>query len=298
VSRSTVSRRLREFIGVALFGAAIIWIIALVSYAPSDPAWFFSTGGHADPVNFAGRLGAFLAELSFQLFGYASYMIPAVLIVTGWQAFWCREVDAPGTKAAGATLLFICISAFLSLVFGSLEVSGKPFRAGGYVGDRLARELADYLNRTGSIVALLTLIFLAIIMSTQFSFGRLFGALIDAAQDGGIRALSSFAEWREERRREKQRRDVIAKHTKKGLPGPDVKTGAAASETALLKTGKKRDQPKGTDDAPAAAPAFAMPKAFAPPKPPKVSMPAPPLPLADPEPSAKAPAETFDGTRP
>ena len=102
MSRSTVSRRVREFVGVALFGAAIIWIIALVSYEPADPVWFFSTGGHADPVNFAGRIGAFLAELSFQLFGYASYLIPAVLIVIGWQSFWCREVDAAGTKAAGA----------------------------------------------------------------------------------------------------------------------------------------------------------------------------------------------------
>ena len=56
MSRSTVSRRLREFIGVALFGAALIWVIALVSYEPADPVWFFSTGGHTDPVNFAGGL--------------------------------------------------------------------------------------------------------------------------------------------------------------------------------------------------------------------------------------------------
>jgi len=295
VSGSTVSRRVSEFVGVALFAMALIWIISLSSYDPTDAVWFFSTGSHAAPANFAGRIGAFLAELSFQLFGYASYLGPAILVIVGWHSFWCRKLEAAATKATGAALLFACISAFLSLVFGTLDVSGKSFRAGGYAGDWLAHEMADYLNRTGSIIVIVTLIFLAIIMSTQFSFGRLFGALIDAAQDGGIRALSSFAEWREERRREKQRRDVIAKHTKKGLPGPDVKTGAAASETALLKTGKKRDQPKGTDDAPAAAPAFAMPKAFAPPKPPKVSMPAPPLPLADPEPSAKAPAERRKG---
>ena len=60
-------------------------------------------------------------------------MIPAVLIIIGWRSFWCRDTDAAGTKATGATLLFTCISAFLSLIFGSLEVSGKPFRAGGYV---------------------------------------------------------------------------------------------------------------------------------------------------------------------
>ena len=104
MSRSTVSRRLREFVGVALFAAALIWMISLVTYEPTDPVWFFSTGSHAAPANFAGRVGAFLAELSFQLFGYASYVIPALLVIIGWHAFWCREVDAAGTKATGAAL--------------------------------------------------------------------------------------------------------------------------------------------------------------------------------------------------
>ena len=74
-----LSRRVSEFVGVALFAAALIWIVALASYDPSDPAWFFSTGHARRPANFAGRVGAFLAELSFQLFGYASYLIPAVV---------------------------------------------------------------------------------------------------------------------------------------------------------------------------------------------------------------------------
>ena len=99
---STVSRRVSEFVGVALFAAALIWIIALASYEPTDPVWFFSTGAHAAPANFAGRVGAFLAELSFQLFGYASYLIPALLVIIGWHYFWCRSLDAAGTKAIGA----------------------------------------------------------------------------------------------------------------------------------------------------------------------------------------------------
>ena len=135
---STVSRRFSEFVGVALFAAALIWVVALATYEPSDPAWFFSIGLHAAPVNFAGRVGAFLAELSFQLFGYASYLIPALLVVIGWNYFWCRWLDAAITKAIGAMLLFACISGFLSLMFGTLEVSGKAFRAGGYAGDFLA----------------------------------------------------------------------------------------------------------------------------------------------------------------
>ncbi|HVH26854.1 MAG TPA: DNA translocase FtsK [Vicinamibacterales bacterium] len=295
MGRSTVSRRVREFVGVALFGAAVIWIIALSSYEPADPVWFFSTAAQGDPANFAGRIGAFLAELSFQLFGYASYMIPAVLVVIGWQSFWCRDVDAAGTKAAGAALLFACIGAFLSLLLGTVELSGKTFRAGGYVGDWLATALSGYLNRTGSIVVILTLVVLAIIMSTQFSFGRFVGALFSTMGASSARALDSLQTWRDDRRREQQRRDVIAKHTKKGSPAPEIKTPPLVSidEGPGRAASRKRDR-EAPDESTADGPtAFGSAKSFAPPKPPKVSVAAPPLPL--PDPVSKAPAERRKG---
>jgi S-DNA-T family DNA segregation ATPase FtsK/SpoIIIE len=329
VSRSTVSRRVSEFVGVALFAAALIWIISLASYEPADPVWFFSTGAHAAPANFAGRIGAFLAELSFQLFGYASYLIPAVFVVVGWNYFWCRSLDAAATKATGAALLVGCLSAFLSLVLGAVEVSGKPFRAGGYAGEFLAKEMSDYLNRTGSVIVILTLFFLAIIMSTQFSFGRFFGAIVRAMKNTAMRTFESFREWREERRREKQRRDVIAKHTKKGTPIPAFATAPAG--TPEVNTPIASRSPKGSrslsdegargvsradrdeerEDAddndenrpwrPASAGVQSRAtdvrlkadatKADA--TKPKVAM--PPLPLSDPEPVAKAPAERRKG---
>ena len=73
---STLSRRFSEVVGVALSALSLIWLIALVSYSASDPVWFFNTGSDLPPANFAGRIGAFLAELSFQLVGYAAYLAP------------------------------------------------------------------------------------------------------------------------------------------------------------------------------------------------------------------------------
>ena len=119
--RSALSRRVSEVVGVALFGTALIWLIALASYEPADPVWFFSTGNDV-PANFVGRVGAFVAELSFQLFGYASYLLPAIVVVAGWHYFWCRDVDAAYTKAIGAALVLSGTSAFMSLALGSVEV--------------------------------------------------------------------------------------------------------------------------------------------------------------------------------
>ena len=59
---STLSRRASEFFGVALFAAALIWLISLATYEPTDPVWFFSAGSGAAPdpalKNHTGSVGS------------------------------------------------------------------------------------------------------------------------------------------------------------------------------------------------------------------------------------------------
>ena len=212
---STISRRVSEFFGVALFASALIWMIALATYEPTDPVWFFSAGSGAAPDNFAGRVGAFLAELSFQLLGYASYVTPAAMVVIGWHYFWCRRLDARYTKVVGIGLLFGCLSSLLSLAFGTIVVEGKPFRAGGYLGEWLASSLAEYLSRIGSIIVILTLLFLAVVLSTQFSLGRMFSSATKVGRSSGVRMFSRLRGWLDERRRARQRQALLAKQGRK-----------------------------------------------------------------------------------
>jgi S-DNA-T family DNA segregation ATPase FtsK/SpoIIIE len=309
---STLSRRVSEFIGVALFALAILWLISLASYSASDPVWFFNTGSDLPPANFAGRIGAFMAELSYQLVGYSAYLVPIVLVVIGWHYFWCRSVDAAYTKIVGAALLFCCISSFLALAFGTVDASGKEFRAGGYMGEWLAGNLATYLNRTGSIVLILTLLFLAIILSTQFSFGRLFDALGQMLRDRWAELKGAWHERREERRREKQRQEVLKKHLDKApkdgrpkisvtpepadLPAARVAAAKAARAAAEAEAAGAAKKPSRTAAMVGAA-AAALKAASSKPTPqPAIRRPAPTpavLPLPEPE---KLPAERRKGS--
>jgi S-DNA-T family DNA segregation ATPase FtsK/SpoIIIE len=304
VSRSFISRRVSEFVGVALFGLALIWLIALASYTPSDPVWFFNAGPAATPDNFAGRVGAFLAELSFQMFGYASYTVPAALAILGWHYFWCHTFDAPFTKVVGGVLLVACIAAFLSLAFGSLDVAGKAFRAGGYSGDWLAALLAEYLNRTGSIVLILTLLFLSILLSTQLSLGRASAVAAGLVRSRSASVVDAWRARREERRREQERQEVIRKHAEKARIAAIVESRQAAAEARAGTAGD--DAPKAEARAPItssapAGPERVLPKALrpdpAPPKPPppirRTPVPvAAALPLPEP---TRAPAERRKG---
>ena len=52
--------------------------------------------------------------------------------------------------------------------------------------------LSEYLNTTGSIILILTLLFLAVILSTQFSFGRLFAVIGEMLRDRWAAALGAL----------------------------------------------------------------------------------------------------------
>ena len=238
-SGSALSRRVSEVVGVALFAATLIWLIALATYDPNDPVWFFSTGTHDVPANFAGKVGAFLGELSFQLLGYASYLLPAIVAVAGWHYFWCTKIDAAYTKMIGAAMLLACGSAFLGLTLGRVDFGPRPFRAGGYLGEWLGGWMAEYLSRTGSVIVILALIVAAVIISTQVSFGRLFSAMFAAIQGLGAQGVESFRLWRDERRKAKQRREVLVKYGKK-----DVVAVAAAKTDKLEKKPVKAERPE------------------------------------------------------
>ena len=278
---STLSRRLSEFVGVVLFAMGLIWLISLVSHNPNDPVWFFTTDGTQAPANFVGRVGAFLSELSLQLFGYAAYLIPAVISVIGWHYFWCQKPDAAYTKATGAALLFACTSAFLSLVFDEAGAGGTAFSAGGSIGAWLAGMLSNSLNATGAVIVLLTLMVLAVILSTQFSFGRMSASVMATLQDLSARGLGQVRQQLDARRKERARRDLLAKQGKKAAPvvsKPPAPAAHVEDETAPRPVRPPRPEASETAGRP-------EPRVIPPRKPE-----AAPLPLPELEP-LKAPAQ-------
>jgi len=245
LAQSALSRRLSEFAGVALFATTLLWLVALVSHSSNDPAWFWNsvTG---DPANFAGRIGAFMAETAFQLLGFAAWFIPAFFGYVAWHYFWCTKIEAEYTKLVGAGLLIGSVAALLSLAGGALESQTRHYTAGGMVGHGLASLFTIYLNRTGATILLLTLLAFSIILSTQFSFGL---AATSVAER--IRArrgpLDWFRSWRENRERDRERERIVQKQVKQlGKDRAPEISSKAAEAAAKLRIARARAS--GTDD--------------------------------------------------
>jgi S-DNA-T family DNA segregation ATPase FtsK/SpoIIIE len=215
------SNRGAELVGLLSFALALMLLIALATFDPRDPAPFFRAGVEGPARNFIGPFGAFLAEMLVpQLFGLASLLLPIVLGLLGWKLFWCRPIEAPYTKAVGNLVLLVSLAGLLSLAVGTVRLEGEPVRAGGAVGELLAGLLVADFSRTGAYIVAATFLFVALILATQFSFSTFLGAASRRVGDR-LRALrTAWAHYRESRRKEKMRRDVIRKHTgaRDGLP--------------------------------------------------------------------------------
>jgi len=215
---SSRSTRIAEFLGLLAFAVALMLLIALATYNPQDPAPFFKAGASGPARNFIGPVGAFFAELLIpQLFGMAAVLLPVVLGVAGWKLFWCRPIEAPYTKLVGLTLLLLSLTAFLSLSFDAVTIEGQRVRAGGAVGELLSALLISSFNRPGAFILVATSVFVAVILSTQFSFSAFLRATGLLVQERVRSLQTSWARFRETRRKEQMRREVLKKHGQGGL---------------------------------------------------------------------------------
>ena len=267
MSGSALSRRISEFLGVALFATSLFWVVALATYNSADPVWFLSAGSQELASNFAGRVGAFLAEVSYQIVGFSAYLMPLAVAALGWHFFWCRSSGWLYTKGAAMGLTLCCSATFLSLAFGPELPTSQSFRVGGYVGSWLAVRLAEYLNRTGSIIVILTVLFLVLILTTQISIGDLLSVAGTKAIQISARARRLVRNWWVGRRKERSRQAVMRKHLdKKGAS--TGRTEVLAQSAVVPPVAKERPQPSSSESD------IAVPQ----PEPPKAIQ----LPLSDP----------------
>ncbi|MEO8500179.1 MAG: DNA translocase FtsK 4TM domain-containing protein, partial [Vicinamibacteria bacterium] len=202
-----------ELKGACLLGFALMLLLSFATYDPHDPTPWFSTGALGEPRNWIGRYGAFISELFVgQAFGIAAFVLPLGLLVAGWRLLWREELDAAVTKSVGLLALLLSLAAFAFIALKAVPFSGEPIRAGGAVGESIALFLAVRVGRFGAVVVLALSLFTGLILTTQFSFSAFLTHLVAWLSGRMTAARVSFEHWRETRRKDHLRQQVIRKH--------------------------------------------------------------------------------------
>ncbi|MEZ5513448.1 MAG: DNA translocase FtsK 4TM domain-containing protein [Steroidobacteraceae bacterium] len=153
----TVARGLRESGIIALGVVALVILVALGSYSPTDRGFSF-TGGADQIHNAIGPFGAWLSDVLFFLFGRPAYLLPIMLAVSCFFLFRKRADAEPVSRTNTA----IRIGGFLLLLVAScglatLHWSPEPLRqtAGGVIGSLVGSSLAGAMNFLGATLLML-----------------------------------------------------------------------------------------------------------------------------------------------
>ncbi len=171
----TASRRLNEVVGLLCLATGLLCLLCLVSYHAQDSSWNTAAGA-ARPLNLAGRIGSYLADLLLQIFGSASFLFPLIAFTLGWKWLRSESIDAPAVKITGWTMLLLTVCAGASLIPHWRMFDGVILPGGG-IGAVLADWMKASLNLTGTAVVLATSLIVSIYVISTFSLSRMPGWL-------------------------------------------------------------------------------------------------------------------------
>ncbi len=166
----TRSRRLNEVLGMVVVVAAVMLLLALVSYHPDDPSLnTIGSDAAARVQNWTGRVGASLSDVLLQVFGLAAFALPLLLLRLGVCWIRSRAQGAPLAKAVGVGLWLVAAPVALGLLPAAWTYK-HALPLGGAVGVLLAGTLVLLVNYPGACVCVALVLAVAVYLSTTFTF--------------------------------------------------------------------------------------------------------------------------------
>ena len=188
--RTGVGRFTQEVVLVLGLALIIFATMALASYSPHDAAW--STSGTGGPLhNWAGKLGAWLADVAYVALGFSAWWCVAAAVrgwlggVTRWmnggQPAAAEKVDRSvwsylmSTRAAFWLGLLLVLAASTGLEWSRLYRwdDALPGSAGGILGYLGGPIAVQWLGFTGSALFGIATLVLGVALAFRFSWSRL-----------------------------------------------------------------------------------------------------------------------------
>ena len=178
-----------ESIFILLLTLGVVFLIALVTYAPEEDPW---TGGAQlikPVINSAGMFGAYLSDISIGVLGYVSYIIPIALIWLGYNF----HRDANKERSSQITFLLRLIAFLIMLFFTAalahqfapeikvIEGLKETFLAGGMIGKSMHDLVFYEIFGSSSTIIYIGIIFVSFSIASSASWRNISTSLFRKA---------------------------------------------------------------------------------------------------------------------
>ncbi|QET00866.1 MULTISPECIES: DNA translocase FtsK [Cupriavidus] len=177
---SRIGKLLGEVRWFLLLAVTLGFLCVLASYSKADPGW-----SHANQVadihNLGGRVGAWLADVLFFIFGFSAYWWSVLLLRRCWRGWRTLTAELPERAHAdagegSAAVSWIGFTLTLVSSMGLEAIRMYPLRAalprapGGVLGDLLGGWLQIALGFSGATLLLLTMFAIGLSLFFHFSW--------------------------------------------------------------------------------------------------------------------------------
>ena len=162
----TVHVLIRDFFGVVALAFTVFGFMALNSFSPTDPSFNKSVTG-MNVTNSGGMVGAYLSDGLVRIFGSGSFFLPIITAVFGWALIRGKQVQNWSLIIGSGALFLIGLCSLLAIQFKVDPFFGKAVPVGGLIGDGLSGFLITWLNPSGAVLALITLLFISFMIMTR-----------------------------------------------------------------------------------------------------------------------------------
>ncbi len=175
-----VQRRLREAAFLLLAPIAAYVLLCLITYDAADQAWSHVSSETHRVHNLGGSVGAWVADVTFYLFGYLAYAFPLLLLIFGWTLFRGREKAnqsplEPSLRLSGGVAFFVAGTGLAHM--HASNPAGLPMGGGGVLGSRMADLLSHAFGQLGASLFLLAIFLVALTFATGISWFKVMDAI-------------------------------------------------------------------------------------------------------------------------
>ncbi|MBT5549473.1 MAG: DNA translocase FtsK [Nitrospina sp.] len=179
----TVHILIRDFFGVVALAFTVFGFMALITYSSADPSFYKNTAGE-EVANSTGMVGAYFSDGLARIFGSGSFFFPVITALLGWALIRGKDFHNWPLILGSGILFLIGLCSLLAIQFQVDPFFGTAVPVGGMIGLGLGGFLVTWLNASGAVLTLTTLLFVAFLVMTRIpvnafveGIGKLFKAL-------------------------------------------------------------------------------------------------------------------------
>ena len=177
---------IRDFFGVVALAFTVFGLMALMTFSSTDPT-FNKSVSEGNVINSGGLVGAYLADGLVIIFGSGSFFVPVITAVIGWILIRGKQAQNWSLILGSGVLFLVGLCSLLAIQFEADPFFGKVIPAGGLIGDLSGGFLVTWLNPSGAVLTLLTLIFISFMVMTRLevnTFVETLGKIFSVAGSG------------------------------------------------------------------------------------------------------------------